>query len=192
MLGHGGMTLRDSRAHGFRRRSSAPTARASRSGWVQRKVWSTTWHFGTKGALSRSSKGRSSPSCVERVAEDVRVPFQLADVRFRVRVEQQLVRIEAMARLRARTGRARDSRTPRPASGPDTIDVPDLIGVFGQFDALDFLLAGFVEQAQFDFRRVRGKQREIDAFAVPGRAERETGSLRQCGNCWTFLERSKK
>lgn len=53
------------------------------------------------------------------------------------------------------------------------VDMPDFVGIFGQFDALRFLLAFFVEKAEFDLGGVRGKQREINAFSVPGRAERE-------------------
>lgn len=34
-------------------------------------------------------------------------------------------------------------------------DVPDLVGIFGQFNAFDFMLTGFIEQTQFDLGRVR-------------------------------------
>src|ERR1700722_7989752 len=52
------------------------------------------------------------------------------------------------------------------------IAMPNLVGVFGQRNALDLLFAARVEQAELDFRGVRGEQREIDALAVPGHAER--------------------
>ncbi len=48
------------------------------------------------------------------------------------------------------------------------VTVIDLIGVFGQFDAFEFLLASGVEQAQLDLGGVGGKQREVHAQAVPG------------------------
>ena len=52
------------------------------------------------------------------------------------------------------------------------VAVPDLVGVFGQLDALDLALACGVEQADLDFGGVGREQREIDALAVPGGAER--------------------
>jgi hypothetical protein len=57
--------------------------------------------------------------------------------------------------------------------------VPDLVGDFPKFDALDLALAAVVEQAQLDFGRVGGEQREIDPEPSPGRAEREGASLMQ-------------
>ena len=50
-----------------------------------------TRHFGMNGALSRSSKVRSSPLS-NLVAEHGRDPTQIADDRLGVGVEQQLVR----------------------------------------------------------------------------------------------------
>ena len=57
-------------------------------------------------------------------------------------------------------------------SGPDALQtaVKDLIGVFGQGDALGLAAMGRIEQAQLDPRRMRREQREIGASAVPGRA----------------------
>src|SRR5262249_20919179 len=52
------------------------------------------------------------------------------------------------------------------------IAVPHLIGVLRQYDTRLLMLAGTVEQAQFDLFRMRRKQREIDPLAVPGGAER--------------------
>ncbi len=53
------------------------------------------------------------------------------------------------------------------------VAVVDLVGVFRQFDALQFDFAGVVEDAQFDFGGVGGKQREVDPQPIPGRTERE-------------------
>ena len=53
------------------------------------------------------------------------------------------------------------------------IAVPDLVGVFGQLDALELALAVVVEQAELDLGRVGREQREIDAEPVPGGAERK-------------------
>src|SRR5262249_31989820 len=50
---------------------------------------------------------------------------------------------------------------------------PDLVGEFGQLDALELALAVDVEQAELDLAGMGGEQREIDADAVPGGAERE-------------------
>ncbi|MNT25980.1 hypothetical protein D3C72_1615270 [compost metagenome] len=56
--------------------------------------------------------------------------------------------------------------------GVGQVAVPDLVGEFRQGDALDFCLAVGVEQAQFDLRGIRGKNREVDARAVPRCAQR--------------------
>src|SRR5215217_1507835 len=52
------------------------------------------------------------------------------------------------------------------------IAVPDLVGVFGHHDTHFLVIARRVEQAQIDPFGMRREQREIDAFAVPGRAQR--------------------
>jgi len=49
--------------------------------------------------------------------------------------------------------------------------VPDLVGIFGQFDALDLPLALGIEQAQLDLAGVRREQGEIGALAIPGGAQ---------------------
>ena len=50
--------------------------------------------------------------------------------------------------------------------------MPDLIGILRQWQPFNFALAGRIEQAQFDFFGMGGKQREIDALAVPSCAKR--------------------
>src|SRR5258708_4823618 len=115
---------------------------------------------------------------VQGVAEHRGVPFQLAHVRLGVRVEQQLVRIESMPVLRlVRTMHA--IPIDRARLQTEQVDVENFIGVFRQFDVLEFLFAAVIEEAQLDFRGVRGEQGEVDALAVPGRAQ---GQRRAFGN----------
>src|SRR3569833_716552 len=52
------------------------------------------------------------------------------------------------------------------------VAVPNLVGFFRYFDALDFAPALIVEQAQLDFLCAFREQREIDTFAVPVGAKR--------------------
>ena len=89
------------------------------------------------GALSRSSKDRSSSAAPMRVAEQRGSHCELADVAaLRIGVEQQLVRIEAMALLRLVRpvhAVAVDRAGPRVRQ----IAVPDLVGVLGQLDAFE-------------------------------------------------------
>jgi hypothetical protein len=105
------------------------------------------------------------------VAEHRGVPAQRAGVGARVRIEQQLVRIEAVAAVRL--VRAVDAIAVERA-GPDVgqVAVPDLVGELGQRDPLELLLAAGVEEADLDLRRVRREEREVDALAVPRRSAR--------------------
>jgi len=106
----------------------------------------------------------------DRIAEQRVIPFQFADDLLGIRIEQQFVRIEAMSRGRlVRPVHAIAVKLPRPRVGQ--IAVPHLVGVLGQRDALG-LAAGVVEKTQFHLGGVRGKQREVDAQAIPRRAER--------------------
>ena len=52
------------------------------------------------------------------------------------------------------------------------IGVPDLVGVFGQPDARHLVVAGGIEEAEIDRLGILREQREIDALAVPGGAQR--------------------
>ena len=122
------------------------------------------------GALSRSSK-RRVVARLHLVAEDRRIPFQLAEMAPCVGVEQQLVRIEAVALVRL-VGSMHAIAVDCSRRDPGQIAMPDLIGVFRQVDADGLTLALLVEQADLDSVRMRREQREIDPFAVPCRAER--------------------
>src|SRR5690606_28836281 len=52
------------------------------------------------------------------------------------------------------------------------VAVPDLVGALVERDAPDLVASVVVEQAQLDQQRVAREQREVDAFAVPGGAQR--------------------
>ncbi len=100
------------------------------------------------------------------VAEQLRRPLDLADDGLGIRVQHQLVGVEAVTVLRfvgAVDPVAVDGAGPR--LGQEA--VPDLVGVFRQDDAGELGLAAVVEDAQFDLCRVGGEQREIHAQPRP-------------------------
>ena len=103
------------------------------------------------------------------VAEARGIPLQLAVMRARVRIEQQLVRIEAMTGRRlVRPVHAIAVQRRRTDAGH--VAVPDLVGVLGQLDPLQLAVARRVEQADLDLGGVGGEQAEVDPLAVPGGA----------------------
>ena len=90
--------------------------------------------------------------------------------RLRVRVEQQLARVEAMAL--GRRVRAVDAVSVALARADERqVPMPVERGPLGQLDAL--LGAVGVEQGQLDAGRILGEEREARAAAVPCCAERE-------------------
>ncbi len=110
-----------------------------------------TWYMSR--ALSRRSKARSSLLGAGAIARNARrsrrtcPPSCLA-----VGVDQQLVRVEAVAVLRLiRTMHAVAVKLAR--RHVRQIDVPHVIGAFRQRDALGLALPCAVEQAQLDLRR---------------------------------------
>jgi hypothetical protein len=107
---------------------------------------------------------------VEHIAEQLRPPGEPADDLLRVRIDQQLVGIEAMSRIRL-VGSMHAISIHRPGSRLRKVPVPDFIGVFRQLEPLQLLLAIDVEKTELDFRCIRGEQGEIHTQAVPGRAE---------------------
>src|SRR3954449_4072964 len=86
----------------------------------------------------------------------------------RVGIKQQLVRVEAVARLWLVWPMY---TIPVNCSGSDVgkIPVPDLVRIFRQFDSLYFSLLG-IKEANFNLRGMRREQGEIGPTAVPGSA----------------------
>ena len=104
------------------------------------------------------------------VAEHRIGPAQVAVQGLGVRVDQQLVRIEAVAGLRF-IWPAHPKAVELSRSCLREEDVPHLIGtLFNSNGVRFFLLVGMIKQTQFHSRRIFRKQREIHAFAIPGRA----------------------
>src|SRR5689334_12006507 len=85
----------------------------------------------------------------ELVAEHFRPPAQGAYMGLGVWVKQQFVRVETMAVLRI-VWAVNAIAVNRPRARVGEISVPDLVGIFGQFDASDFLAAVRLEQAELD------------------------------------------
>ena len=118
-------------------------------------------------AIKREIRARR----VHTMAEQRVRPFQLAGDTARVGIEQQLVRIEAIAALwliRAVGAEAIE----QPDLRVRQVTVPHLVGEFGQRISCDLPLALWIEQAEIDALRVRGEDREVRAEPVPGGAER--------------------
>ena len=88
-----------------------------------------------------------------------------------VRIEQQLVGVEAVAVL-GLVGAVDAVAVELAGADVGHIAVEDLVGIFGQRDPLDFLAAVLVEQAELDLGGVGGEDREIGPLAVPGGAAR--------------------
>src|SRR6185437_5515802 len=105
-------------------------------------------------------------------------PADVPDDAPSVGVEQQLVRVEAVAFL----------RLVRPVHAVAVeltgtclrkVAVPHEVGTLAQRDALRLALAALVEQAQLHLLRVPREEREVHALAVPGGAERMRRALPQ-------------
>ena len=116
----------------------------------------------------------------DRVAEDGGIPLKRADMRARVRIEQQLVAVEAMARLRL-VGAVDAQTIERSRSDVGDSPVKDFIGEFRQFEAFALAFAVAVENADLDPRRIGGKDRKIHARPVPGRPERKRLAFAEAG-----------
>ncbi len=110
---------------------------------------------------------RTEPVAPHRV-----VPAELAGEHPRIGVDQELVRVEAMAARSDRRGRGHGSHRAGRGTGPRHRRARYCRSA-RQLDAGDFALAGAFEQAEFDRRRMLRKQRKVDALAVPGRTEWE-------------------
>src|SRR5215475_9297161 len=95
------------------------------------------------------------------------MPSDLTQVGAGIRIEQQLVGIEAVSRRRLiwpvnpEAVRCAGAHTGKVA-------MPDLIGVFRQRDALQLAVAFRVENADFHLGRIRRKYGEIGSASIPG------------------------
>ena len=117
-------------------------------------------------------EGQVLVGMVELVAEQLRTPFQVAHQLLGIGVDQQLVGVEAVAGLGlvgAVDAETVDGARPRFRQ----IAVPDLVGIFGQFDPLALGDAVIVEQAEFDLGGVGREDGEVDAETIPCGAEGE-------------------
>jgi hypothetical protein len=107
----------------------------------------------------------------DAIAEMGIAPGQFAMKKLGVGIDQQLVRIEAMA-----VGRVVRAMHPVAVkqSGPGILEItmPDCIAVLRQLDALDLPLARGIEKAKLHLLRMGGKDREVRALAIPCRAQR--------------------
>src|SRR5688572_26142071 len=91
---------------------------------------------------------------------------------FRVRIEHELVRIEAVARVR-RIGPVHAVAIELPGVHVRQIPVPDHVRLLLQRNRQRFDLGvDRIEQAELDSRRMLGEHREVHADTVPGRAKR--------------------
>jgi hypothetical protein len=89
----------------------------------------------------------------------------------RIRIEQQFVRIEAVAGFGlVGTMRAETIKRARPDSG--NMAVEDFVGIFGELETLGFAAVERSEESDFDLGRMGREDREIRAAGVGGRAER--------------------
>src|SRR5262249_199026 len=106
------------------------------------------------------------------VTEQGVVPCDVAADQLRVRVEEQLVRVEPVPFRRVE--RAVDAIPVQlPGENVRHVAIPDLVGALLQFDPCGCLRRGWrVEQAKLDFSGRLGEQGEINAGPVPGGPER--------------------
>src|SRR5579884_2368313 len=74
------------------------------------------------------------------VAEHRRIPFEVSHDRFRIRIQQELVRVEPVPVLRL-IGSVNAIAIDRPRSGVRKKTVPHLVRELRQFDALDLAFA---------------------------------------------------
>ena len=127
--------------------------------------------FRHKGRAVALVERQVVPLGADSVAEHGWIPGQLAGVGACVRIEKKLVRIEAVARL-GLEGPVDPEAVER--AGPDARDVAvkDFVGVFRQFEPVDFASVRSIEDADIDTRRMGGEDRKIGSIGVGRRAER--------------------
>src|SRR5262249_53893309 len=97
--------------------------------------------------------------------------------RARIRIDQELVRIEPVTLLRRIEAMHAIAVAPASRDAGD-IAVPEIACAFGKREPRDFLRSGVVEEAELDLLRMRGEEHEIRAVGVRGNAKRfgEAGS----------------
>ena len=87
-----------------------------------------------------------------------------------IRIEQELVRIEAMTGLRF-VGAMGTEAIDQPGPGIGKVTVPDLVGAFRQVVAHDLAPPGRIEQAELQARGMSGEHRKIDTQTIPRRPQ---------------------
>ena len=137
----------------------------------QVKASSITAASGAQRALSRSSNDRSACWIAQLVTPHAVRPLRLPGNAFRVRIEQDLVGIEAMPLCRL-VGAVDPVTVDLVRQDVGQIAVPNQIGALGHGNAAGFLVGvRRVEQAQLHLRGVFRVQGEVHAAAVPGRPQ---------------------
>ena len=132
--------------------------------------------LGHPGGVIATVERKIGARRTDAVAEMHVAPDDRAHDHRRVRIEQQLVMVEAVAARRiVRSINAVAVEQTGPRVGQ--VAVPDRIGVFRERDALDFAPSAGIEKAQIDLFGVLRKQREVYAGAVPSGSQR-IGSTR--------------
>ncbi len=107
----------------------------------------------------------------DQVAEEGVAPGEPPREAARVRIEQQLVGVEAMT-LRRLVRAVYAIAVELPGREARHVAVPDEVGALAQREACVLAPAARVEQAQLDAFGVAREEREIDPGAIPGRAQR--------------------
>ncbi len=117
-------------------------------------------------------EGQVGVGVADLVAEQAVVPAQVAADGLGERVENELVRVEAVTLLRL-VGSVDPVAVELSGLEVGQVGVPDLIGLFAQVDALRLhRRLGRIEQAQFHFGGVLGEKREVNSLSVPRCAQR--------------------
>ena len=105
--------------------------------------------FGHQGGAVAAVERQVGAAIADAVAVERIPPSQLPDKVLGVRIDEQLVRVEAVAGLRlVRSMHAITIGLARPRLRQ--IAMPDMLGAFGQGDTLQLVATAVVEQAQLD------------------------------------------
>src|SRR6266849_6030447 len=106
-------------------------------------------------------------ACADSIAEQSVAPFDRAHNLLCVRIQQQLIRVEAQAFFRI-VGPIQPITVEKAGPGLREIAVPDLIRPPAHRYPLGLTPAFAVKKTKLDPFRVFGKQREIHTLSVPG------------------------